>query len=306
MASHPPLAAAARMLTRRPTIANLQPLARSPYLFPGSSQKRSITAEERLSKTIDRQTRRGDEIQGPGMSMRTKQTAEMMEQFSELLLPGTFVTPPLSARPSLFSDFKNRYRFEKARVSIKLQDLISRILARWWHREPFFRKDLIPSAEALHRNMYTAYASGDIETLSRICGRDLYQTFRNRILSRPQNVQFSWKFSKYNALSRVVSHRIGMLAVEKENQNNVRQAVVRIDSTQTLTKGLNGKVVKGTGEPTRTVEYLVLSKKAKKGEPETPWVVWGTVEESGMEQVRIHEYGSGAYTSSSPGRSSGQ
>ena len=72
-----------------------------------------------------------------------------------------------------------------------------------------------------------------------------------------------------------------MLGIGKDDENNVRQAVVRIDSTQTLTKGVNGKVVKGTGEPVRTTEFLVLSKRKKKGEPETPWTVWGTVEESG-------------------------
>ncbi|KAF3188757.1 hypothetical protein TWF788_000492 [Orbilia oligospora] len=136
--------------------------------------------------------------------------------------------------------------------------------------------------------MYTAFARGDVDALSRICGRDLYNTFRNRITSRPANVQFSWKFSGYNSRSRIMSHKVGMLGQGKGDENSIRQVVVRIDSTQALIKGVDGKVVKGTGEPTKTVEYIVLSKRRRGGVPEGPWVVWGTVTESGMDEIRAH------------------
>ncbi|EPS36793.1 hypothetical protein H072_9649 [Dactylellina haptotyla CBS 200.50] len=285
MASHKPLQIASRILSQRPTTGALQPFTRSqcPFLLP--AQTRSLNDQKRMERSYKSQISRSMEGSAEP-SMRVSQTAAMMNEIGEMLLPNTFVTPPMSRRPSAFSDTRNRIQFEWVRTKIRVQDLVSRILSRVWHSDQFFRKDLIPSAEALHRNMYTAYARGDIETLSQICGRDLYHTFRNRILSRPQNVQFSWKFSEYNSKSKIMSHKVGMLGVGKGDENNVRQAVVRIDSTQTLTKGVNGKVVKGTGEPTRTTEYIVLSKRKKKDEPETPWVVWGTVEESDMEDVR--------------------
>ena len=82
-----------------------------------------------------------------------------------------------------------------------------------------------------------------------------------------------------------MSHKVGMLGQGKGDENSIRQAVVRIDSTQTLIKGVDGKVVKGTGEPTKTVEYIVLSKRRKEGVPEGPWVVWGTVTESGSTYI---------------------
>lgn len=85
-----------------------------------------------------------------------------------------------------------------------------------------------------------------------------------------------------------MSHKVGMLGQGKGDENSIRQAVVRIDSTQALIKGVDGKVVKGTGEPTRTVEYIVLSKRRKEGIPEGPWVVWGTVPESGMDEIKAH------------------
>ncbi|KAK6330888.1 hypothetical protein TWF718_003086 [Orbilia javanica] len=287
MASLPPFGAAAgRILSRRPTIGIISS-TRSPCLLLLRPQIRSITDMERQNRQMNRSIARMDKLETPTASMRINQ-AGMTEEIAEILLPSTFVTPPFSRRPSIFTDTKNRIDFEWVRLKIKAQDLVSRYLARIWHSDPFVRKDLIPSAEALHRNMYTAFARGDTDALSRICGRDLYNTFRNRIISRPANVQFSWKFSGYNSKSRVMSHKVGMLGQGKGDENSIRQAVVRIDSTQSLIKGVDGKVVKGTGEPTKTVEYIVLSKRRKEGVPEGPWIVWGTVTESGMDEIRAH------------------
>ncbi|KAK6502314.1 hypothetical protein TWF506_002895 [Arthrobotrys conoides] len=286
MASLPPFGAAAgRILSRRPTIGIIS--TRSPCLLILRPQIRSITDIERQNRQVKRSIARMDKLETPAASMRTNLTG-MMEEVAELLLPSTFVTPPFFSRPSIFTEPRNRIQFEWVRMKIKAQDLISRFVARFWHSNPFIRKDIIPSAEALHRNMYTAFARGDVDALSRICGRDLYNTFRNRILSRPPNVQFSWKFSGYNSRSRVMSHKVGILGQGKGDENSIRQVVVRIDSTQALIKGVDGKVVKGTGEPTKTVEYIVLSKRRKDGLPEAPWVVWGTVTESGMDEIRAY------------------
>lgn len=77
--------------------------------------------------------------------------------------------------------------------------------------------------------------------------------------------------------------------VKSSDEDSSRQVVVRIDSNQSLTKGINGKVVKGTGEVERHVEYLVITKRRKKGELNLPWVVWGTVEEgTSMSSRRFH------------------
>ncbi|KAK6496329.1 hypothetical protein TWF481_002353 [Arthrobotrys musiformis] len=303
MASLPPFGAAAgRILFHRPTIGIVS--TRSPCPLILKPQTRSITDMERQTRQMNRSMARMDKLETPQASMRTNQSSAMLEEVAELLLPSTFVTPPFSSRPSIFTEPKDRIKFEWVRMKIKAQDLVSyvppplptnktnitksRYLARLWHGDPLIRKDLIPSAEALHRNMYTAYARGDIDSLSRICGRDLYHTFRNRIVSRPSNVQFSWKFSGYNSKSRIMSHKVGMLGQGKDDENSIRQAVVRIDSTQSLIKGVDGKVVKGTGEPTKTVEYIVLTKRRRAGVPEGPWVVWGTVTESGMDDIRAH------------------
>ncbi|KAF3315026.1 hypothetical protein TWF173_004238 [Orbilia oligospora] len=242
MASLPPFGAAAgRILSHRPTIGIIS--TRPACLLILRPQTRSITDMERQNRQLNRSIARMDKLETPTASMRTNQSG-MIEEVAELLLPSTFITPPFFGRPSIFTDTRNRIQFEWVRTKIKAQDLVSRYLARIWHSDPLIRKDIIPSAEALHRNMYTAFARGDVDALSRICGRDLYNTFRNRITSRPANVQFSWKFSGYNSRSRIMSHKVGMLGQGKGDENSIRQVVVRIDSTQALIKGVDGKVVK--------------------------------------------------------------
>ncbi|KAF3912731.1 hypothetical protein ABW21_db0209505 [Orbilia brochopaga] len=164
----------------------------------------------------------------------------------------------------------------------------SRVLARVWHKDPLFRRNIIPTAEALHRNMYTAYSNGDVDALFNICSRDLATAFRTRITSRPSNVRYAWQFLRYNRRSKIMSHKLGMLSTDPKEENSVRQVVVRIDSTQKLTKGVDGKVVKGTGEEAQTTEYVVLHKRRKKNVAETDWVIWGTVSESTMDDVNAH------------------
>ncbi|KAF3930296.1 hypothetical protein ABW20_dc0110053 [Dactylellina cionopaga] len=289
MAFRRPLNTACRIAAHHPTTATLLPTTRPQcFLLLFQAQSRSVSDYSRAQKSINQMFERMGNKESVVPSMRTQKAGAMMEEIAELLLPSTFICPPLSRRPSILFDTRNRIKFEWVRKKIKTQDFVSRFLARLWYGDPFFRKDIIPSAEALHRNMYTAFARGDLETLSQICGRDLYHTFRSRIISRPPNVQFSWKFSEYNSSSKIFSHKIGMMGEGKVDENSIRQAVVRIDSTQTLTKGINGKVVKGTGEPVRTTEFVVLHKRRKRDVPETPWVIWGTVQESGMDIIHAH------------------
>ncbi|KAJ6264121.1 hypothetical protein Dda_0263 [Drechslerella dactyloides] len=243
---------------------------------------------DRHVRGMEDSARRKMNQQGMGPSYRVGSMESMREESGELLLPSTFIVPPMSRRPSLFTDTRNRLKFEKVRLQIKIQNLVSRILARVWHKDPLFRRNIIPTAEALHRNMYTAYANGDVATIASICARDLATAFRTRITSRPANVRYSWQFLGYNRRSKIVSHKLGMLSTDPKDENSVRQVVVRIDSTQKLTKGVDGKVVKGSGEAARTTEYVVLHKRRRQGRPETDWVVWGTIPESTMDDVRAH------------------
>jgi len=68
-----------------------------------------------------------------------------------------------------------------------------------------------------------------------------------------------------------------------------RQAVVRICSTQRLTRfAPDGSQIKGTGGERQTVEYVVIQKaywQWKEGD----WKIWGTTEETTLDDVKDWE-----------------
>lgn len=66
----------------------------------------------------------------------------------------------------------------------------------------------------------------------------------------------------------------------------VRQAVVRIRSIQSLVRrnGEARRQKEGSGEEKQMDEYLVMQRRIYKG-VEEPWIIWGTTEESKVEEV---------------------
>jgi len=65
----------------------------------------------------------------------------------------------------------------------------------------------------------------------------------------------------------------------------IRQAVVRICSTQKLTRYTpNGDIVKGTGKEKSVVEYVLVQKKIWDWQ-DGGWQVWGTTEETTLDDV---------------------
>lgn len=76
-----------------------------------------------------------------------------------------------------------------------------------------------------------------------------------------------------------------------ESASAVYQVVIKIKSVQSLErlrKGMGGTedtIIQGpSGEKKQTVEYLVLQRMMLKGK-EKPWMIWGTTEETKMEDV---------------------
>jgi len=130
--------------------------------------------------------------------------------------------------------------------------------------------------------------SSDVELLTSICTDGLLESFRSRIASRRPGELVRWTLHRYTRSPRVVSHRAVVLPVAKGAA--LRQAVVRIQSRQSLAR-ISGrwpdgveKVVKGTGEEKEVREYVVVQKRMWK-EKEGPWMVWGTTEETSVDQV---------------------
>jgi protein MBA1 len=133
--------------------------------------------------------------------------------------------------------------------------------------------------------MYTAFAEGDAATLRKICLDGIYETFRARIAARKEGEKMEWEMLGYNTRSGLVSHRAARLQVEGAA---IRQAVVRITSKQKLTRWVRNekelRLVNGTGREKVVVEYVVLQKRMD-GWKEGDWMVWGTTEETELEDL---------------------
>jgi len=143
-----------------------------------------------------------------------------------------------------------------------------------------------PTALGLHRQMYSAFAEGDVRTLDQICCDGLRESFRGRVASRPKGERWEWELVKYTKRAKVLSHRAASLGIEGMG---LRQAVVRIASRQKLTRyGVDGSVVPGSGQEKETVEYLVIQKKLERA-AEQEWMVWGTTEETTLQMLEEEE-----------------
>ncbi|KAL3420182.1 hypothetical protein PVAG01_08681 [Phlyctema vagabunda] len=207
------------------------------------------------------------------------------------LLADTFVTPSGSNVPSIFSNPRGLLKLQWWRLRYRFRDAFSSLVLKWsspsiksWYRPSLKlnRSQIAPSAVALHQTMYTAFAEGDIRTLRKICTDGVFDSFQARIASRPRGERTQWELVKYNKRARLVSNRAARLPVDGAA---VRQAVVRITSTQRLTRFKpNGAVIPGTGKEKDVVEYVVLQKKYWQWKEED-WQVWGTTDVTTLQKL---------------------
>lgn len=213
-------------------------------------------------------------------------------QFQQLIeVLDTFVTPSGSNRPSLFQNPRGLLKLQWYRLKYRLRDQFSALVLkwsspkdrRWFHRTiKLQRSQIVPTAVALHERMYAAFAEGDSQTLRKICTDGIYDSFRARIAARGRGEKTQWELLKYNKRAKLVSNRAARLPIDGAA---VRQAVVRIASRQRLTRYYaNGTVIPGTGREKDVVEYVVLQKKYSQWKGEE-WQVWGTTDETTLEQV---------------------
>jgi protein MBA1 len=143
------------------------------------------------------------------------------------------------------------------------------------------RSTLVPTALALHKQMYSAFAEGDVRTLRDICADGLYESFRARIGNRQRGEKVKWELVRYKGNGRLMSNRAGRLPIEGAA---VRQVVVRVRSVQTLTRWRNGKQVEGSGVEKVTTEYVVLQRRLVNWK-EQEWQVWGTTQATGLKEL---------------------
>lgn len=195
------------------------------------------------------------------------------------------MAPSRANRPSLFTSPSALAKLQWARLKRKVSDLFVITIYRFSNRKHglkiHFRKTA-PTAVALHQQMYTAFAAGNIELLKKITCEGLYDSFASRIHTRPRGERWKWEVIKYTSSPRVMSNRAATLPVDDAG---VRQAVVRICSRQRLSRyKADGSLVAGTGEERDVMEYVVIQRMLWEGK-ENDWMVWGTTEETTLEAI---------------------
>jgi len=215
------------------------------------------------------------------------------------ILDMTFITPTGSNRPSPFRVPLSHLKFQWKRLVYRLRDRFSLLILKyssprekgWFKRSIKISRSIItPTAVALHQQMYTSFAEGDVATLRKICTDGIYDSFRARIGNRARGEKVVWELVRYNQRSSLVSNRAARLPIEGAA---LSQAVVRIASRQRLTRWAKGKggemhVVPGSGREKDVVEYVVLQKQYE-GWRGGEWQVWGTTKETTLGDVEEWE-----------------
>lgn len=207
------------------------------------------------------------------------------------LLQDTFVTP--LKFPSIFRSPREFFKLQYFRTRLHLRDLLSLFAMkissprgkRWWNRALHLNRSKIsPVAVDLHQKMYTAFADGDIPKLKEICTDGVFDSMRARIGGRQRTERVKWELLRYNGSSKVVSDRMAQIPGGAGGGNALRQAVVRIRSTQKLSRAVGGRLVEGSGREKDVVEYVVLQCRFEKWAPQE-WRVWGTTMETSLKDV---------------------
>jgi protein MBA1 len=141
-------------------------------------------------------------------------------------------------------------------------------------------RKIAPTAVALHSQMYTAFAAGDLSKLRKICADGLYTSFAARIARRERGEKVSWMLVRHIGGPKVVSNMATQLPMEGAA---IQQAVVKIKSVQKARTMKPGQ--KATADQEReTEEYIVVQRKWHKWVA-TEWEVWGTTEVTPYEVV---------------------
>ncbi|KAI9798542.1 MAG: hypothetical protein M1825_005323 [Sarcosagium campestre] len=202
------------------------------------------------------------------------------------LLPDTFIMPTRSNLPSIFSSPRLRYQLEWKRIKLRTKQFGGK------PRIKLQKRTILPTAVAYYELVFKAFAEGNMGLLREYCCDGLLASFRARIHARGRD-RLEWNLhpdpssssrrTPVKARARLVSHSAARLPTEG---SGIRQAVVRIDSNQSLTRwDATGQQVPGTGRARSVREYLVLQKVLQAGE-ESPWSVWGTVDEYKVDDIR--------------------
>ncbi|KAM7208959.1 hypothetical protein V8F20_000837 [Naviculisporaceae sp. PSN 640] len=184
-----------------------------------------------------------------------------------MFLPGTFVLPlasKLPRKPAILFSFLKSY------IKTASLDTFGTWLAKLGSKPSFFARPIfklanssvVATAKGLHRSMSEALASGDKETIRKVCADRMADTLCGTIDSRPAGKKYAWELIKYTKkmrYPRIMSQKIAKIEKGRDAPL-IRQVVVRICSRQRRVElDRAGNPVEGTEKEADLVENLVLT-----------------------------------------------
>ncbi|ROT41706.1 hypothetical protein SODALDRAFT_331478 [Sodiomyces alkalinus F11] len=220
-------------------------------------------------------------------------------QYASKIFPGTFIPMPLSKVPKKPTIF---FKYQYTRLKAKFWDAVSVVTLRWRSRPSIFafyskpragmyRSQALAAGKALHARLGQALAEGDRDTLREICIPELYQALSAAIDKRKPWERTTWSILQ-NHGARLVAHRVAILPPPLPKDLMVQQAVVAIDTTQSLDRvdSRNGESIPGAARVQRRTEYLALSKEWNSDTYTSgPWQVIGNVKETTLDAWQKEE-----------------
>ncbi|KAL4906906.1 hypothetical protein BDW74DRAFT_129711 [Aspergillus multicolor] len=260
----------------------------SSYSTVGSSQCRQLSLSSQRSREMKGmpQSFAMKQPAQPSMRIRTSEMArsEMPQDIG--LLPGTFIKPLWRNLPSIFQEPKVRLQYEWLWLKSWFQNFMGLVVYSKTEGKglPLRLKERRLVARDIHKQMYSAFAKGEISTIRNICCTGLANNLVKRIENRPRDEQVTWSLDSYiRAPStwftgiRVVSDRATQ--IPEIPNSGVRQVVLRITSRQSTGKvqrraSKNGTPAENAPKQQDCTEYIVIQKLRWMGE-EDGWRVWG-------------------------------
>ncbi|KAK4102724.1 hypothetical protein N658DRAFT_522746 [Parathielavia hyrcaniae] len=248
-------------------------------------------------------SRAAAQFSSPRVATQTSPKAEMAQRVDgnlgewtaealSIILPATFVFPPLSQFPKPLGQ---KLSLLSHWVRIKAQEALSNLVTKLGSKPGIFkaarfkasRSALIPTAKALHRTMAAALAAGDKDTINKVCSRKLANTLLSHIDSRPRGRRYGWELVAYTSRAlypSLKSHRMAPASRER-NAPIVRQVVVAISSRQRRVQyDAQGQAVPGSEKEMDVVENLAFGSVIDpKTWQQSDWRIMGTIKPTTLE-----------------------
>ncbi|KAJ5816791.1 hypothetical protein N7447_009024 [Penicillium robsamsonii] len=219
------------------------------------------------------------------------------------ILPGTFVRPLWRNMPSIFTAPRDRWHMEWTWIKAWLSNYGS--LLQYCKREnslPLLLSKRRHFAAKLQKEMYTAFAEGNIPKIRQICCDNLVKQLTKGIERRPKNELVTWKLVKYLRKPstnftglRVISDRA--TSIPDIPKSGIRQIIVRMTSRQSTT---TTKVQDPSGKaPAETstvsvkeqdcVEHIVIQN-LRWNNQDQGWRVWGHINPTTLDEAWNNPY----------------